>query len=92
MSVILVFDVGNHLGRLVVDGRKLCLDAQGESIHLDSNDTETVLQQVNQRQEYLIGYSQPRYEHQRGRPLFTKYLEIHYFLVSYLNKNTNYFS
>lgn len=60
MPVILVFDIGNYLRRLVVYGRKLCLHAQSESIHLNGNDPEFILQEIYQRQEYLIGYSQPR--------------------------------
>ena len=58
MTVIMAFDIVNHLCRLVFHRGKAGMLAQGETIHFGSNDTEFVFRQSDKRKEDLLRNSQ----------------------------------
>ncbi len=77
MPAKLFFHEGDDLRRLVVDRGEPRESAQRESVDLHGDNVEIVFQQIDQRQEDLIGDPQPRNQHQRRRALFPESFEIH---------------
>ena len=54
----MLFNVGNHLSGLVINGRETRLPAERETIHFGSDDTEPVFRQTNERKEDLVRHAQ----------------------------------
>lgn len=51
MTAVAGVDVGDNLGRLVVNGREIGVGAEGETIHLHGHNMKPLLENVNQRSE-----------------------------------------
>lgn len=85
-TAIVLFQVGDNLSCLIVNGCKTGMLPQRKSVHLNCHYTEPVLQKADQRKEYLIGDSQSGDKHQRRSSISPKNLEIHYeYLFTVLN-------
>ena len=62
---------------MVVHGRETGVLAERETVHFDSDDTEAVFRQTNERKEDLVRHSQTGNEQQSRGFFCAKELEIH---------------
>ena len=77
MAVKVLLNVCNHLRGLVINGGEACLFAQSETIHFNRDDSETLFQQADKWQKYLVRYPQSGNEQQCRGFFFAESNPIH---------------